>query len=60
MNIIRIVERRLGRLLGRSASAPSELEAKPTAAAVRRCEFGHAVFEGNHLCNYGHRPARPA
>lgn len=24
------------------------------AAPARFCEFGHAVFSGNNLCNYGH------
>jgi hypothetical protein len=27
------------------------------AAPVRFCEFGHAVFSGNKLCNYGHHAA---
>ncbi|HJR17769.1 MAG TPA: hypothetical protein VJ808_13030 [Gemmatimonadales bacterium] len=24
------------------------------AAPARLCEFGHTVFSGNNLCNYGH------
>jgi hypothetical protein len=24
------------------------------AAPARFCEFGHTVFSGNNLCNYGH------
>ena len=27
------------------------------APSARLCEFGHAVFSGNNLCNYGHRAA---
>jgi hypothetical protein len=23
-------------------------------ASARYCEFGHTVFSGNNLCNYGH------
>ena len=56
MDIIRIIERKLGRLLGREAPgrAPGEKDAPP---AGRLCQFGHTVFDGNNLCNYGHRPA---
>jgi hypothetical protein len=27
------------------------------AAPARFCEFGHTVFSGNNLCNYGHHAA---
>jgi hypothetical protein len=57
MDIVRLIERRLGRLLGRDVSGRVDTAKDPAAAAVRYCEFGHAVFEGNHLCNYGHRAA---
>jgi hypothetical protein len=26
----------------------------PVPAQARLCQFGHAVFSGNNLCNYGH------
>lgn len=57
MNIIRIVERRFGRLLGREVPRPGGVDRNPPAVAVRLCQYGHAVFEGNNLCTYGHRPA---
>jgi hypothetical protein len=57
MDIIRIIERKFGRLLGRGAPgrATGGKDSPPTA--VRVCQFGHTVFDGNNLCNYGHRPA---
>ena len=27
------------------------------APSARLCEFGHVVFSGNNLCNYGHHAA---
>jgi hypothetical protein len=57
MNIIRIVERRFGRLLGRGVPGRSGVDRDPPAVSVRLCQYGHAVFEGNNLCTYGHRPA---
>jgi hypothetical protein len=57
MDIVRVIERKLGRLLGRGASGGSDLDKSPPAATPRFCQFGHAVFAGNNLCNYGHRPA---
>lgn len=57
MDIIRIIERKFGRLLGRWAPgrATGGKDSPPTA--VRVCQFGHTVFDGNNLCNYGHGPA---
>ena len=57
MDIIRIIERKFGRLLGRDVPgrATGGKDSPPTA--VRVCQFGHTVFDGNNLCNYGHRPA---
>jgi hypothetical protein len=57
MNIVRIIERRLGRLLGRDVQGRTAGAKDSPAATVRLCEYGHTVFEGNNLCNYGHRPA---
>jgi hypothetical protein len=57
MNIIRQIERRLGRLLGRDVPTGAAGDKDPSAAAVRFCQYGHTVFDGNNLCNYGHRPA---
>jgi hypothetical protein len=56
MDIVRIIERRLGRLLGRDAGRAADAK-DPTPTATRLCEYGHTVFDGNNLCNYGHRPA---
>jgi hypothetical protein len=57
MNIIRTIERRLGRLLGRDSSGPAGPDQDPPAERVRLCQYGHTVFDGNNRCNYGHRPA---
>jgi hypothetical protein len=57
MNIIRQIERRFGRLLGRDASTRADADKDPSAGTVRLCQYGHTVFDGNNLCNYGHRPA---
>jgi hypothetical protein len=57
MNIVRTIERRLGRLLGRDAAGRTAADKNPPASAVRHCQYGHTVFDGNNLCNYGHRPA---
>jgi hypothetical protein len=57
MNIVRTIERRLGRLLGRESAGRTEADKNSPATAVRLCQYGHKVFEGNNLCNYGHRPA---
>lgn len=54
MGILRFIERmyedlalgKLGKLFG-----------DRPASAARRCEFGHVVFSGNNLCNYGHHAA---
>lgn len=54
MDIIRRIERKLGRMLGRDASAPVGADKDST---TRLCQYGHVVFEGNNRCNYGHRPA---
>lgn len=54
MDIIRQIERRLGRLLGRNVADRPDLD---QPAAPRLCQFGHPVFEGNKLCSYGHGPA---
>jgi hypothetical protein len=56
MDIIRQIERRFGRLLGRHVAERPDLE-KDQPAVARVCQFGHAVFEGNNLCTYGHGPA---
>jgi hypothetical protein len=57
MNIVRIIERRLGRLLGREVADRRAADKDSPATAVRLCQYGHTVFDGNNLCNYGHRPA---
>jgi len=57
MNIIRQIERRFGRLLGRDVPGRVDADKDPSSAPVRLCQFGHTVFDGNNLCNYGHRPA---
>jgi hypothetical protein len=57
MNIVRVIERRLGRLLGREASRQSEADKNSPAVAARLCQYGHTIFDGNNLCNYGHKPA---
>jgi hypothetical protein len=55
MNIIRVIERKFARLLGRDVAGRTK--ADPPATAPRLCQYGHTVFEGNNRCNYGHRPA---
>ena len=57
MDIVRIIERRLGRLLGRTDAGRDAAGKGPTPGANRLCKYGHTVFDGNNLCNYGHRPA---
>ena len=57
MDIIRIIERRLVRLLGRDVAGRTAAVVDPSPAAIRLCKFGHTVFDGNNLCTYGHRPA---
>ena len=57
MNIIRQIERRFGRLLSRDVSTRDGVDKDPSPGAVRLCQYGHTVFDGNNLCNYGHRPA---
>ena len=57
MDIVRIIERRFGRLLGRDVSGRADVAKDSPAVTGRLCQYGHAIFEGNHLCNYGHRPA---
>ena len=56
-SIIRTFERRLIRLLGRDVAGRTAVVKDPSPAVVRLCQFGHTVFDGNNLCNYGHRPA---
>ena len=56
MDIIRNIERKFGQLLGRDVPRPTSRDQGPTAVTGRFCDYGHAVFEGNNLCNYGHRP----
>jgi hypothetical protein len=55
MNIVRVIERRFARLLGRDVAGRTKVD-RP-AATTRLCQYGHTVFDGNNLCNYGHRPA---
>jgi len=57
MDIIRLIERKFGRLLGRDVSGRVEGDKASSKATARLCQYGHAVFEGNHRCNYGHGPA---
>jgi hypothetical protein len=57
MDIIRIIERKFGRLLGREVPGRTTGEKDSPPTAVRVCQFGHTVFDGNNLCNYGHGPA---
>jgi hypothetical protein len=57
MDIIRIIERKFGRLLGREAPGRTIGAKDSPPAAVRVCQFGHTVFDGNNLCNYCHGPA---
>ena len=57
MDIIRIFERRFGRLLGRDVPGRTTGDKGPPPPTIRLCRFGHTVFDGNNLCNYGHRPA---
>lgn len=57
MDIVRIIERRFGRLLGRDVPGRIDRDKQSPAAATRLCQFGHTVSEWNNLCNYGHRPA---
>jgi hypothetical protein len=47
-----LIERILGQdLFGRLSGN------RTPATAARVCEYGHAVFSGNNLCNYGHHAA---
>jgi hypothetical protein len=57
MDIVRIIERRLGRLLRRDVAGRATDAKDPPSPTIRVCQFGHTVFDGNNLCNYGHRPA---
>ena len=57
MNIIRQIERRFGRLLGRDAPGRAGGDKDSSSPPARLCRYGHTVFDGNNLCNYGHRPA---
>ena len=56
MDIIRQIERRFGRLLGRGVPGQANLD-KDAPAATVVCKYGHAVFDGNNRCTYGHGPA---
>jgi hypothetical protein len=50
MSIARFIQRLLGRdVVEGTAEGPSQ--------TARVCAYGHAVFSGNNLCNYGHRAA---
>ena len=57
MNIIRQIERRFARLLGRDVPGRASDDQEQSSPSVRLCQYGHTVFDGNNLCNYGHRPA---
>lgn len=57
MNIIRQIERRFGRLLGRDVPGRAGGDKDSSSPPARLCRYGHTVFDGNNLCNYGHRPA---
>lgn len=57
MDILRYIDRKFQQLLGRDLAGRTDRSYKPPEATVRFCPFGHAVFEGNKLCNYGHPPS---
>jgi hypothetical protein len=57
MDIVRLIERKFGRLLGRDISGRTTIDKDQPPATTQLCQFGHTVFDGNNLCNYGHPPA---
>ncbi len=50
MGILAVIQQKLQSIFGRS-----QKDGQPDAARV--CKYGHAVFAGNNLCNYGHHAA---
>jgi len=55
MGILQLIRQKLERVLGRSVLVDSRGE-RP-ADSARLCLYGHTVFSGNNLCNYGHHAA---
>jgi len=52
MDIVGMIERNLGRVLPRELLARWRVGASPEAPLL--CPYGHEVFSGNKVCNYGH------
>ena len=54
MDIVRLIERNLGRVLPRNLI--DRFRRSDASAPARLCPYGHEVFSGNNVCNYGHHP----
>jgi hypothetical protein len=55
MGIFRFIQQKFEWVLAHTVFGKSRTN-RPAAAAPL-CKFGHVVFSGNNLCNYGHHPA---
>jgi hypothetical protein len=55
MRILRSIQRMFER--GLPHDVFEQFRRNRPAAPARFCEFGHTVFSGNNLCNYGHHAA---
>ena len=54
MEIVKFFQRMMQRILGRPL-VYERVERSPAPSIV--CAYGHAVFSGTKLCNYGHHAA---
>jgi hypothetical protein len=52
MGILTFIQRKLEGVLSFATFGKYRSVRAPVPA--RLCKFGHAVFAGNNLCNYGH------
>jgi hypothetical protein len=55
MRVFRFIERKFERVLAHGLFEKFRRNRSP--APARFCQFGHPVFSGNNLCNYGHHSA---
>ena len=55
MNIVGLIQQSLGKVLPRELT--ERFRRSETPAQARLCPYGHEVFSGNNVCNYGHHAA---
>jgi hypothetical protein len=55
MGIFTFIEQKLGWVL--ALDTFEKFRRNPQPVPARLCQFGHAVFSGNNVCNYGHHAA---